>query len=64
MKTAKEREEAFRKDFQELLTKHNAEVDIMEQLTDHYLISVIEVIMPGKWDADGNQIDEYTEFKL
>ena len=64
MKTAKEREEAFRKDFQELLTKHNAEVDMYDYGTDYFPDMFIEVIMPGKWDADGNQIDEYTEFKL
>jgi hypothetical protein len=65
MKTAKEREEAFRRDLAELLAKHEAEMDITDDGKSYGLHSGVCVIsMPPRWDSDGDQLAEYTEFRL
>jgi hypothetical protein len=65
MKTAKEREEAFRRELAELLSKHNAELLVTDDGRSYGMQSgIAEVSMMSEWDADGNQTAEYTEFRL
>ena len=65
MKTAKEREEAFRADFAELLKKHDAEFEVTDDGKAYGMHSGIAVVsMSSSWDETGEQITEYTEFRL
>lgn len=65
MKTAQEREDAFRDDLAQLLAKHGAEMDVTDDGRDFGLHrGVCEISMNGKWDENGNQVAEYTEFRL
>lgn len=65
LKTAKEREEAFRHDLAEMLEKHKAELDITDDGKSYGMHSGIAVVkMMSEWDEDGNQITEYTEFRI
>ena len=65
MRTAKEREEAFRRDLAELLAKHKAELDITDDGRSYWMHSGIAVVtMTGEWDGDGNETAEYTEFRI
>lgn len=65
MQTAKEREEAFRRDLAELLAKHKAELNITDDGRSYGMHSgIAEVTMMGEWDAEGNATAEYTEFRL
>ena len=61
MKTSKEREEAFRKDLNELLGKHEAEIDIRSSFMGYV---TAEVFMSYQWDDDGNLTAERTAFRL
>lgn len=65
MRTAKEREAAFRLDLAELLKKHKAELDITDDGKAYGMHSGIAIVtMMGEWDGDGNITAEYTEFRL
>ena len=55
MKTKKQLEEEFRKDFQTLLEKHNAEIEITDDDKPYGMHSAIVVItIPNKYDNDNN----------
>ena len=65
MQTQKEREDAFRRDLAELLTKHKAELDVTDDgkpWGGHSGIAV--VTMMSEWDEAGNQTAEYAEFRI
>lgn len=65
MKTAKEREEAFRRELAELLQKHDAELQVTDDGRPYGMQSgVCRISMSGKWDADGEPLEEYAEFDL
>ena len=65
MKTAKEREEAFRRDLAELLAKHKAELDITDDGKSYGMHNGIAVVtMMGEWDGNGDATAEYTEFRI
>lgn len=65
MRTAQEREEAFRRDLAELLAKHKAELDITDDGKAYGMHSGIAVVtMMSEWDSDGNVTDDYTEFRI
>ena len=65
MKTAKEREEAFRRDLAELLAKHKAELDITDDRKSYGQHNGIAVVtMMGEWDSNGDATAEYTEFEI
>ena len=65
MKTAKEREEAFRRDLAELLVKHNAELEITDDGKSYGMQKgIVVVTMVSEWDADVNLIAAYTDFRL
>ena len=65
MRTSKEREEAFRRDLEELLAKHNAELDITDDARAYGMHRGIAVVsMMNEWDCDGNQTAEYTDFLI
>lgn len=64
-RSSKEKEEAFRKDLQELLTRHRAELRITDDGKPYGMhTSFLEVSMMCEWTEAGEQTDEYTEFKL
>lgn len=65
VKTAAEREAAFRADLAELLKKHEAELEITddgEPWGRHSGIAIVS--MYSKHDDDGNPIADYTEFRI
>ena len=63
MKTAAQREAAFRKDLEALLKKHKAELLITDDGGEYGMHQgVAEVTMTSEWDGDGNLIADYTEF--
>ena len=68
MKTAKERESAFRREFVSLLAKHNATFVIATEYEEgepnKNKIPVVIIYMPSEWDNTGNKIKESTEFKM
>lgn len=65
MQTAKEREEAFRRDLAALLDKHEAEIDVTDDGRPYGMHSgVCRVTMQGLWDENGDPIAEHTEFEL
>lgn len=66
MLTAKEREEAFRKDFQELLSKHKAEFDITDDGRPYGMQSgTVVIYMNSEYDKESFECTkEYTEFRL
>ena len=65
MQTAKEREEAFRRDLAELLAKHKAELIITDDGKEYGMQSgVAEVTMMCEWDDDGNMTADYAEFRI
>mgnify|MGYP001592367664 CR=1 FL=1 len=66
MRTAKEREEAFRRDLAELLEKHGAELNVTDDGRSYGMQSgVCEVIMGDVWSADGDTLlAEYAEFTI
>lgn len=65
MKTAKEREAAFRNDLSELLATHDAELAVTDDGKPYGMHAGIAVVtMTNQFDSDGNEIAEYTEFRL
>lgn len=66
MVTNKEREDAFRKEFQKLLDKHGAEITITDDGKPYGFHSgVCLVSMDSAWDAvTGDCVKEFTEFSL
>lgn len=65
IQTAKEREEAFRRDLTELLLKHRAELIITDDGKGYGMHScVVEVMLASELDAKGNLIAEYAEFQI
>lgn len=65
MKTAKEREAAFRHDLSALLAKHEAELTLTDDGKPYGMHTGIAVVtMTNQFDSDGNEIAEYTEFRL
>ena len=65
MKTAKEREADFLRDLDALLKKHGAEILVTDDGKAYGMHSgIAEVTMDSEWDADGNQLAEYTAFTL
>jgi hypothetical protein len=65
MKTAKEREADFRRDLDELLKKHNAELNVTDDGKSYGLHKgICEVFIPGEYDCEGNAIKEYADFRL
>lgn len=60
MKTSKQREEAFRRDWEDLLKKHKAETEI-----DHET-GGLDIMMFSVWanDTDVIPLEEYAEFTL
>ena len=61
MKTAKEREEAFRRDLAELLAMHNA---LLCASIDAFDSPFIEVAMHCEFDENDNQTAEFVYFIL
>ena len=65
MKTAKQREDEFRADLKALIEKHGAEIDVTDDGRPYGMQSgVCQVMMMGKYDKDGEPVEEYTEFQL
>jgi hypothetical protein len=65
MKTAQQREEAFRMDFEALCEKHNATINVTDDGKPYGMHNgVATVTMEASWDGNGNQTEEYTEFNL
>ena len=65
MKTKQERQEAFMKEFQELLDKHGAEFEIIDN-DGPYVTSttVANISMAGQWNEDNDCTAEYADFDL
>lgn len=61
MKTSKEIEKSFRKDFEDLLKKYKATFEI--DRSDPWS-SVAVVYMESKWDSEYEMVSEYTEITL
>lgn len=65
MKTEKERENAFRKDFEELLQRHKAEFTLTDDGRGYGLHRPVALIeMMSEFNESGDKISEYTEFEL
>ena len=65
MQTPTEREQAFRRDLDELLTKHKAELQITDDGKGYGMHNGIAVVtMMSEWDEVNNQTAEYTEFQI
>ncbi len=65
MRTAKEIEAEFRADLAALLAKHGAELNITDDGKGYgFHCGIAEVTVMSKYDEDGNQIVEYTEFRI
>jgi hypothetical protein len=65
VKTAKQREEDFRRELAELLERHGAEIDVTDDGRPFGMQSgVCLVTMGGQYDEDGKTVAEYTEFQL
>ena len=65
MQAPKEREDAFRRDLAELLAKHKAEIDITDDGKGYGMHrGIATVTMTSEWDDAGNQIADYTEFRI
>jgi hypothetical protein len=65
--TAQEREQAFRRDLEELLKKHDAELDIDIESTGSFFIphkAVASVTMQSKFNESGEVTEEYAVFDL
>lgn len=64
MRTSKRIEESFRRELGTLLDKYKAEIEMVE-VGDPYLErNMIAIYIPSKCNADGEMVDEYTEFFL
>lgn len=65
MKTAKEREAAFRQDLADLLKKHSAELTITDDGKSYGMHSGIAIVsIDSEWDSNGDVIAEYAEFQI
>jgi len=65
MITAKERERQFRENLMDIIKKHGAEIIITDDGKPYGMQSGVVVIsMCAKYDDDGNQLLEFTEFQL
>jgi hypothetical protein len=64
MKTAQEREAAFRFELAELLARHNAELEITLGGGDYGTCGIAEVTMISQYDENHKKIAEYTEFTI
>ena len=65
MITSAERECAFRKDLAELLAKHDAELQVTDDGKGYgFHRGVCEISMGARWDSEGTQTAEYTDFQL
>ena len=64
MKTAKQREEAFRVELAELLERHGATLELTEETKDWHTIPHMTVFMDGVWAVTGDQVKEYAEFNI
>lgn len=64
MKTAKEREEAFREALAWLLAKHGASINTVQSYDCLDVCCVEEVTMQEERDADGNTTAEYVRFEI
>jgi len=65
MKTAKQREEEFRKDLKDLLFKHSADLEITDDQAGYGMHSGIAIVtMSPEYDEDGILIADYTEFTI
>ena len=65
MKTSKQCEEEFRKDLAELLAKHNAELTMTDDGRPWGMHSGICIVtMYGKYDEEGNALEEGASFNL
>ena len=65
MRTAKEREEAFRYDLAALLAKHKADLEITDDGEEWGMQSGVAVVtMAGERDVNGCTVEEYTEFRI
>lgn len=65
MKTAKDIESEFRKDFKELLAKYNAEFDITDDGAVFGMqIGQVDISIPAVYGDDNDVITEFCEFKL
>lgn len=65
MKTAKQREEDFRRDLAELLACHDAELTVTDDGKVYGMHSGVCLIsMQSEWNKDGDILAEYTEFQL
>lgn len=62
MKTAEEREKAFRIELAALLEAHKAELEITDLCGVETGIAIIT--MRGEWDNDGNETAEFTCFRI
>lgn len=63
--TSKEREDAFRKDLKELLSKHNAELQITDDGRDWGMHSGIAIVsISSEFDSNGDLVAESTEFQI
>ncbi|MFH1744202.1 MAG: hypothetical protein ABIH23_34810 [bacterium] len=65
MLTAKEREATFLSDLTALLSKHGAVLDVTDDGKSYGMQSgVCEITIDSEWDSEGNQLAEYTTFRL
>jgi len=65
MKTAKQREEDFRRDLAELLARHDAELTVTDDGKSYGMHSgVCLITMQTEWNKDGDILADYTEFRL
>ena len=65
MKTAKEREVAFREDLAGLLELHGAVLTVTDDGKPFWMQSgVCKITMQSLWDKDNNQLADYAEFDL
>ncbi len=62
---AAERKEAFLKDFQALLDKHGAELEVGDDGAGYgFQMGCANISMAGEWNDDNECTNEYIEFDL
>ena len=65
MKTKEQLEQNFRKDFEALLLKYDAEYEVTDDGKSYGMHSGICVItIPNQWDENGNTTRIFCEFNL
>ena len=60
MRTEQQREQEFRKELQELLNKHRAEIEAREENGN----VIITVMLDSEWTEENEQLQEYAQFEL